>query len=465
MTTIRDEIRTAADRVHLVEYRSESQPPWATEMFNETVECYRRDFEMSTPMPREIINQHERGSIIELFISESEFDYMSPMHILRPRQDRMDVVPVKIDYTMTESVIEFRQVDEQSGTLVPSIDDEKHREIIEKLLTRILPDSIYGEGVLERALRPDFMEFLWIPAFTHKSYNPNKDQNYERLEYMGDGVMGLSFRTYMARHYPELNEAEYTAIASHYLSTSEQAKIADQLQLISAVRSNVIPDRAMAEDLLEAFYGVLYRIFRLELVHQFTENIYGEVGIDLSYRHQDPKTNVLQYFERRQLIKPIEHHENLPDGSIVTSLIVQRDDVMRRLLEYLPGLPYEESPRGNIIVRGNPSSIQRTAALSAYNKMYDLITTFGTFELDAPILEEKYRTCLDRLYSNTHRDYQPIVIGGGPGTITMAIQATNRTTELLDNIVTMNVPVQSRDQRRAATRTFLESICRAIDNQ
>lgn len=464
MSNISEDILELSNVLPIIR-REGIKPAWSDSMITETVECYRRDFHMNPPKNIRVLNQHPEGSIERLTVSRDPFSYMSPLQILRPRFDKMDVIPVKVEYMNIESLVDFRRVDPNTGMLIESIDDRMHRDIIVKLLERILPDSEYGEGVVERLTRPEYIDNLWIPVFTHKSYNPNVGQNYEKFEYVGDAVMGLAFRTYLLKLFPDYQEGEYTAMSSHYLSTPEQAKLAENLQLIAAIRTNVIPDRPMAEDVMEAFYGALYHILPMRIINKFTENIYSDLGIDPIYRHQDPKTNVLQYFDRRHIAKPIESHETLDDGRIVTSLIVTRRDALNDLLRYLPDLEYDSTREGYIIARGDPSNARRTSSMSSYMRMSEIITTLGTFDMDVPSLQDRYRRCLDTLYGESHTDYTPVVIGGGAGSTSMAIQATNRKTGLLDNILTMKVPVGSAAQRRNATSTFLESICQAIESQ
>src|SRR5690606_8950252 len=142
------------------------------------------------------------------------------------------------------------------------------------LYVRQTLSKILDSNTVNTLLSKENMQQYWIPAFTHRSYDPTPDRNYEKLEYWGDSALKLSFRNYLALNYPQFNESELSNLSNHYMSTEEQASLSDQLGLPKYLRSYVAVTRGIQEDLLESFYGALYSIGGMDLVDSVTTYLY-----------------------------------------------------------------------------------------------------------------------------------------------------------------------------------------------
>lgn len=75
-------------------------------------------------------------------------------------------------------------------------------------------------------------------ALTHKSYaNENRERkggpttHNERLEFLGDAVLGLTVASWIYETYPTMEEGEMTRLKAHLIRESTLAKIAEKLQL------------------------------------------------------------------------------------------------------------------------------------------------------------------------------------------------------------------------------------------
>ena len=474
--TVVDDVRELLREldINVLEEVDEDIPAWPTRILDEQLDCYRitnnaipgkppYGFNMTVPLNRRCMRQWGDKVKVEVQVSDNIFSYVSPMQLLRPDVNKMIVKSVKIPGSNMNGQVNFRRMGED-GQLEPTISDEQHKEIIKALLERLLPDETYGEGFHDRITGDQVMDLLWMPAFTHESYNPNIGMNYERLEFLGDAVMETSFRTYLVKKFPNFTQGEYTSMASHYLSTVEQSKLADNLGIMNAIRSNIVPNARMAEDVMEAFYGVLLHLTGFQVINKFTEEIYRDIDVDPRYRLQDHKTNVVQYFGRRSMLAPTEVVNSPSRGQYQMRLVIPNRSDLDKLLEYIPQLSWSQSSDGYVIAEGEVRRSQRSASSSVYDVMFDIIEEFDTFELPIPQLDPQYQRCLDDVYGEHYHEYQVITLRDRPVDVTLAIQARNRTTNLLDNIITMTIPIFSGTQteRRGATLVFLRAICDAL---
>ena len=101
---------------------------------------------------------------------------------------------------------------------------------------------------------------LWVPTFTHRSYNPNNGENYETQEYVGDSIMGSTFAYALTTLYPTISPEALTDLKNAKVWKEEQAKLSDQIGLARFLRTNLPISVSDKEDLLEAVFGTLKRL-------------------------------------------------------------------------------------------------------------------------------------------------------------------------------------------------------------
>jgi dsRNA-specific ribonuclease len=71
-------------------------------------------------------------------------------------------------------------------------------------------------------------------ALTHRSYvheSATRAADYERLEFLGDAVLGLIVGTYLYLRYPHYSEGQLSQLRARVVSTSGLAELARQLRL------------------------------------------------------------------------------------------------------------------------------------------------------------------------------------------------------------------------------------------
>jgi ribonuclease-3 len=120
-------------------------------------------------------------------------------------------------------------------------------------------------------------------AFTHRSLKivdrKGKPINYERLEFLGDAILGSVIASYLYKEAPKGDEGYLTQMRSKVVSRENLNKIGKELELIRFVRSNVSNNQVgenIHGNIFEALIGAIYLDRGYNYCHQF---IYDQVII------------------------------------------------------------------------------------------------------------------------------------------------------------------------------------------
>jgi ribonuclease-3 len=140
-------------------------------------------------------------------------------------------------------------------------------------------------------------EFLEL-AFTHRSfaYENGALETNERLEFLGDSVLGLIVTEELYTRYPELDESRLSPLRSGIVNMRALADIARSLDLGQYIRlgkgeevTNGRDKNSLLADALEALIGAIYldkgfaestRVVRLLIAHTLEEAMSKGAGID-----------------------------------------------------------------------------------------------------------------------------------------------------------------------------------------
>ncbi|HMO38857.1 MAG TPA: ribonuclease III [Saprospiraceae bacterium] len=100
-------------------------------------------------------------------------------------------------------------------------------------------------------------------AFSHKSNNSDKSyavHNNERLEYLGDAVLGTIVAEYLFKKYPNSNEGFLTKMRSKIVKRKSLNKIGDKMGLDVLLNeyNNTRLSRSMLGNAVEALVGAIY---------------------------------------------------------------------------------------------------------------------------------------------------------------------------------------------------------------
>ncbi len=147
------------------------------------------------------------------------------------------------------------------------------------------------------------LDLLELPL-THRSYANELGipEHYERLEFLGDSVLGLVTAEWLYREHPELPEGELSKMKAQLVSRDTLAKHARELSLGDSLRIGVGEDRSggrekssLLADSMEAVFGALYLDGGIEVARKailpMLENAYEDrPGIALA--SADSKTQL-----------------------------------------------------------------------------------------------------------------------------------------------------------------------------
>src|SRR5881397_2887209 len=68
-------------------------------------------------------------------------------------------------------------------------------------------------------------------AFTHSSWAGDRSESYERLEFLGDSVLGLAIAQELYERFPDYQEGRLAKIRAHVVSRQSCAVVGRRLEL------------------------------------------------------------------------------------------------------------------------------------------------------------------------------------------------------------------------------------------
>lgn len=131
-------------------------------------------------------------------------------------------------------------------------------------------------------------ESLFQQALTHRSYaneNPRTTEDNERLEFLGDAVLGFLVGELLYKNYSQLNEAQLTRLRSHLVEEKQLANIASQLgvgELMKlgkgAIKEGAKENPSLLSDTFEALIGAYYLDSSITEVKAFVKKIFNPIA-------------------------------------------------------------------------------------------------------------------------------------------------------------------------------------------
>ena len=124
---------------------------------------------------------------------------------------------------------------------------------------------------------------IYEQALTHPSYNGDantKHQDYEKLEFMGDAVLGYVTADLVYKYRPEMSEGNLTKLRSVLVSTKPLANYARKINIPEYIRighsitlSQVKGSDKILENVLEALIGATYLDAGLKTAYKLIEGL------------------------------------------------------------------------------------------------------------------------------------------------------------------------------------------------
>ena len=186
---------------------------------------------------------------------------------------------------------------------------ERHLQVhINNILKATIADTATRFAFIGR----DAMN-VWSRAFKYFSFSP--EDNYEKLEFLGDAVLKGIFPKYLLQVLPDLDEAAYSNLNTYYMSKIRQALLADDLGLpiyllVPGLNGDIIDK--LKTDVFESFFGALETVAEMVqpgtgFFRAYNMLIYLFRNIPLTANrahYAAPRTAVEQTFSRLGLGKP-----------------------------------------------------------------------------------------------------------------------------------------------------------------
>lgn len=151
---------------------------------------------------------------------------------------------------------------------------------------------------------------LFNSALTHRS--AGKDNN-ERLEFLGDAVLGLVIANILFERFPECDEGDLSLLRAHLVCKKALAELAKDAALGASLKLGAGEKKSgghfrssILADSLEAIFGAIYLLKGFEFAADFIKNLYAKLLDELPHVDElkDPKTRLQEYLQSRQVDVP-----------------------------------------------------------------------------------------------------------------------------------------------------------------
>jgi ribonuclease-3 len=164
---------------------------------------------------------------------------------------------------------------------------------------------------------------LLAQALTHSSYATEHDlDSNERLEFVGDAVVGLAVADHVVATYPTLNEGQASVLRSRVINENALADAARVLNLGAVLRvgkgvlkENGLERPSLLADAFEAVVAAVYLERGFEVAKAFVLDVLAEIIVVAAQSTStlDPKTRLQQWAGFAGLGSP--HYEVHAQGS------------------------------------------------------------------------------------------------------------------------------------------------------
>ena len=166
--------------------------------------------------------------------------------------------------------------------------------------------------VLEKNLGLAFDQSqLFILALTHRSIGA---KNNERLEYLGDSVLGFVIADKLFQQFPRASEGELSRLRASLVNQSSLAELArvhnigDYLILGSGeLKSGGYRRDSILSDALEAIMGALLKDQGIQACQEWILNLFDSklAKLDLETSQKDSKTQLQELMQARKVQLPV----------------------------------------------------------------------------------------------------------------------------------------------------------------
>lgn len=170
-------------------------------------------------------------------------------------------------------------------------------------------------SALKDALQHDFkdLELLRV-ALTHASALAPSETvtgSYQRLEFLGDRVLGLVIASMLHKHFPKADEGELARRFNHMVKRETCAEIAQELGVGDAMRIGLAEAQtggrkktALLADICESIIAAIYLDGGFEAADAFVRRLWEPRMLSWSGPLRDAKTTLQEWAQSKSLPTP-----------------------------------------------------------------------------------------------------------------------------------------------------------------
>ncbi|NVJ61798.1 MAG: ribonuclease III [Gammaproteobacteria bacterium] len=147
-------------------------------------------------------------------------------------------------------------------------------------------------------------------ALTHRSA---KGQNNERLEFLGDSVLGFVIASALYQRFPKATEGQLTRLRASLVKEKTLAEVGKELELgdililgAGELKSGGYRRASILSDTVEAILGAILLDSNLETVQKVIQRLFDSRlnHLNLDTAEKDPKTRLQEWLQSRKLNLP-----------------------------------------------------------------------------------------------------------------------------------------------------------------
>lgn len=199
---------------------------------------------------------------------------------------------------------------------------------------------------------------IYVEALTHRSYanEHNENYSYQRLEYLGDSILGFLTAEFLYNKYPKKNEGELTVLRKRLVCSNTEAAVAKQIGLQKYVLLGVGASHStgidkILEDCFESLIGAIYLDIGIEPIRKLLNNTLFKFNDQAIMNSAlDYKTLVQEALMKHNTRNAMYHTKQLGPNSF--------DSVLK-----VNGIVYGHG------VGKNKKTAEKAAAAEAYSKL------------------------------------------------------------------------------------------------
>lgn len=178
---------------------------------------------------------------------------------------------------------------------------------------------------------------LYILALTHQSVSSEISQ--ERLEHLGDAILGACVTSILYKKYPQENEGTLTQYKSKIVNSESLAELGRRLGLAQYIIINPVSMEALNhdriyEDTVEALIGAIYLDRGFNDAYAFVQKLISEhMSLDEITKNTNYKELVRRYAMRKKL-KQAQYSTYINNDGVVTCMLTFVEDTQINTIGY-----------------------------------------------------------------------------------------------------------------------------------